>query len=89
MDDDELMDVASTPFDEREPNDGPIFFKWVKPPGSGLDDCVLCRKPTQSHQLEVETAPLTGFALVICHSCYDEHDGDGGAILQAWEAYSA
>lgn len=81
--DDELRELAETPYDEIEHHDEPIF-EWRKPSGE-MDDCVLCGRPTRSHLLGVETAPMTGFALRICHSCFEKYDGDGSAILDAFE----
>lgn len=86
MDEDDLPEALKTPHEELEHYDEPTF-EWIKPPGSGLKQCVICRKPTKSHQLEVETAPMTGFALRICHSCYDEYGGDGAVILDAYHRY--
>lgn len=65
---------------------------WTDPPtGSGMQPCMVCDSPTQSHALrlaesesgefEASTASELDFLFPVCHTCFMDHDGDAESVV--------
>lgn len=57
--------------------------KWGRPPSPSMGSCEICDKPTRSHFLLLEAGALSKTLCVICHECFEDHEGSPEGVLEA------